>query len=169
MLAPSSDALPVLRRWRSEEAELSWSFTPPPPKKGQDAGAVVDGKLTVVGFRGQKLRPIFFAEAQQSSNLGRSHTSWARFKRFFASDSAPRVPPSSANATVIAHGSITGGEPVDTEDDVLHIQKLPDFDGRLRARDCELLLQYLTVPYLRIPLVLQFFSDPLRICGCLAR
>lgn len=40
-------------------------------------------------------------------------------------------------------------------DDVLHIRQLPTFDGRISARQCELLLQYLTVPYLRIPLVLQ--------------
>ena len=50
-----------------------------------------------------------------------------------------------------------------TEDDVLHIRHLPDFDATLRARDSELLLQYLTVPYLRIPLVLEFFCDPVRL------
>lgn len=42
------------------------------------------------------------------------------------------------------------------------LQSLPDFGDRLRARDCELMLQYLTVPYLRIPLVIKFFSDPVR-------
>lgn len=41
-------------------------------------------------------------------------------------------------------------------------QSLPDFGDRLRARDCELMLQYLTVPYIRIPLVIKFFSDPVR-------
>ena len=45
---------------------------------------------------------------------------------------------------------------------VFLLQSLPDFGDRLRARDCELLLQYLTVPYLRIPLVIKFFSDPVR-------
>ena len=39
----------------------------------------------------------------------------------------------------------------------LHLRRLPDFDGRLRPHGIELLLQYLTVPYLRIPLVLDFF------------
>lgn len=42
------------------------------------------------------------------------------------------------------------------------MQSLPDFGDRLRARDCELMLQYLTVPYLRIPLVIKFFADPVR-------
>ena len=46
------------------------------------------------------------------------------------------------------------------QDDVLHVQKLPDFGGRINARACELLLQYLTAPYLRIPLVLRFFAAP---------
>ena len=48
---------------------------------------------------------------------------------------------------------------VQTEDDILHVTKLPDFGGRLRAEHCELLLQYLTAPYLRIPLVLRFFAE----------
>jgi hypothetical protein len=43
-------------------------------------------------------------------------------------------------------------------DDVLHIRNLPTFGNRISPRNCELLLQYLTVPYLRIPLVLQFFA-----------
>lgn len=32
---------------------------------------------------------------------------------------------------------------IDTEDDVLHLKDLPDFDGRLKASEVELLLQYL--------------------------
>ncbi|KAL1495919.1 hypothetical protein AB1Y20_014561 [Prymnesium parvum] len=48
---------------------------------------------------------------------------------------------------------------VENEDDVLHLRRLPDFDGRLRPHGVELLLQYLTVPYLRIPLILDFFSE----------
>lgn len=52
---------------------------------------------------------------------------------------------------------------VDTEEDVLHLKKLPDFDGTLRASDAELLLSYLTAPYLRIPLLLRFFATPERI------
>ena len=46
------------------------------------------------------------------------------------------------------------GKQVETEDDVLHIQELPDFGGRIAKRDSELLVQYLLVPYLRIPLVI---------------
>ena len=48
---------------------------------------------------------------------------------------------------------------MDSEDDVLHLRVLPSFDGCLRPRESELLLQYLTVPYLRVPLLLRFFSS----------
>jgi hypothetical protein len=34
-----------------------------------------------------------------------------------------------------------------TEDDVLHIATMPDFDGALGQRDAELILSYLTAPY----------------------
>ena len=44
-------------------------------------------------------------------------------------------------------------------DDQLQAYTL-DFDGRVNSRSCELLLQYLTAPYLRIPLVLRFFAAP---------
>lgn len=40
---------------------------------------------------------------------------------------------------------------------------MPDFDGTLGARDCEHMLQYLTVPYLRIPFLLTFFSNEIRL------
>ena len=50
-----------------------------------------------------------------------------------------------------------------TEDDVLHVEKLPTFNGRISKRESELLMSYLTVPYLRIPLVLNFFAQPERV------
>jgi hypothetical protein len=78
--------------------------------------------------------------------------------------------------------------PVHNEEDILHVKELPSFDGRLsqvpapprpvaprpcaRAADLprladraraqsasELLLSYLTVPYIRIPLVVNFFAS----------
>lgn len=53
---------------------------------------------------------------------------------------------------------LTDPHPVHTEDDVLHIKNLPNFEDALGQRDSELLISYLTVPYLRLPLVLTFFS-----------
>ena len=45
----------------------------------------------------------------------------------------------------------------------MHIRELPNWGCRLSERDSEVLLQILTVPYLRIPLVLDFFTDEARI------
>ena len=69
----------------------------------------------------------------------------------------PRASPSQANPSILL------GERVDTEDDILHMRNLPDFDGTLGAKDAELLLQYLLTPYMRIPLLLNFFSQETRL------
>jgi hypothetical protein len=73
------------------------------------------------------------------------------------------APPSAANPSVLC------GEQVETETDVLYVQKMPTFDGSLGAADAELVCSYLTAPYLRIPLLLQFFSAPARFAalGCI--
>mmetsp|Transcript_7246 Transcript_7246/g.21392 ORF Transcript_7246/g.21392 Transcript_7246/m.21392 type:complete len:5155 (-) Transcript_7246:1654-17118(-) len=57
----------------------------------------------------------------------------------------------------------TSPHPAVTEDDILHIKELKDFDGALGQRDTELLLSALTVPYLRIPIVTSFFATEDRV------
>lgn len=66
--------------------------------------------------------------------------------------------PSVTNPSVLAQP-----HQIKTEDDVLHIKNLPDFKDCLSQQDCELLLSYLTVPYLRIPLVISLFATEDRI------
>ena len=68
----------------------------------------------------------------------------------------PRLPPSAADPSTLA------GQPVHTEDDVLHLRQLPEFGGALRPADVEVLLQSLLMPYLRVPLLLRFFAEPSR-------
>ena len=84
---------------------------------------------------------------------------------FLGSDKthAPRVAPSPALADTHVGLAATGTQQPTTEDDLLHIKSLPTFDDRLRQHESELLLSYLTVPYLRIPLVLHFFADRTRL------
>jgi len=56
--------------------------------------------------------------------------------------------------------------PATNEDDILHIPNFKcfaDTGERLQQKDIELLLSYLTVPYMRIPLVLGFFATNDRI------
>lgn len=56
-----------------------------------------------------------------------------------------------------------GEKPVKTEDDVLHVRNLPTFNDSLNQPDSELLMSYLTVPYLRVPLIAKFFASNDRI------
>ncbi len=69
-------------------------------------------------------------------------------------NSEPRAP------VVLSGGdpSTLVGQDVSTEDDILHIKKLPTFENCLDAHSSELLCQFLTVPYMRIPLILHFFA-----------
>jgi hypothetical protein len=46
-----------------------------------------------------------------------------------------------------------------TEEDILFAKTLPNFDDTLSEEDAERLCSYLTVPYLRIPLLLDFFAN----------
>jgi hypothetical protein len=50
---------------------------------------------------------------------------------------------------------------VRNEDDILHLtnEELPTFGGVLSPADSERFLQFFTVPYLRIPLILDFFAN----------
>jgi len=46
-----------------------------------------------------------------------------------------------------------------TEDDVMHADRLPTFGDTLSREESEQLLSYLTVPYVRVPLIAGFFSS----------
>lgn len=46
-----------------------------------------------------------------------------------------------------------------SEDDVLHADKLPNYGDSLSREESETLLSYLTVDYIRIPLVVNFFAS----------
>lgn len=62
-----------------------------------------------------------------------------------------------------AHPTPRRAKPVSVknEDDILHLsnEELPTFGGVLTPADSERFLQFFTVPYLRIPLILDFFAN----------
>ncbi len=62
---------------------------------------------------------------------------------------------------------------VKTEDDILHLtnSELPTFGSVLKLADSERFLSFLTAPYIRIPLILDFFAngDPGRLAGLRAK
>jgi hypothetical protein len=50
-----------------------------------------------------------------------------------------------------------------SEDDILHATNLPTFNGTISREESEQLLSYLTVDYVRIPLVISFFATQDRV------
>ena len=150
-MTPTSEALPELKRWRPRDAALTWKFTP-------EKGFVVSGfnrKLAVAPWKPSE---------DDALAAGGHKTGWRSpfgggFLAMFTGggDKRPRCPPSGGNPSVLA------GKRVDTEEDVLHLAKLPTFDGLLKTSESELLLTYLTAPYVRIPLAMRLFADPTRV------
>jgi hypothetical protein len=119
-----------------------------------------DEKYLVRGFNRQLdcIQSSVPVEENQVKTAVRRKGLMFRLLRFIGlKGRTPRSLPSQANPSILL------GERVDTEDDILHIRNLPDFDGTLGAKDCEYMLQYLTAPYLRIPLLLSFFSNEVRL------
>ncbi|KAH8582661.1 very large low complexity [Cryptosporidium sp. chipmunk genotype I] len=66
---------------------------------------------------------------------------------------------SSSNSSSSLGSSVSVGD----ESDILYLKSLPGLSDQLLPSEVERVLQYLTTPYLRIPLLLQFFSDENRI------
>ena len=138
LLAPHAEDLPPPAAYRVSDALLHWSSDK-------------EGRLTVRGF-GTQLKAAYAARAAPSGLLG-------RFSAFFGGASRPRTPLSAADPSGLA------GVEVGVEDDVLHLTsaQLPSFSGRVSPADSEYLLQLLTVPYLRLPLLVAFFASQQRV------
>ena len=155
MQAPSTEGLPDLRAWLPTEAALSWTYA------GKDKDK--EGRrFEVTGF-GTKLQCVSYT-GDPGQSLGQSKKSFfgkldlGRLDVFgWGKKQVARAPPSSADPSYLAR------DLVENEEDVLYLQELPDFDGTLHPSDAELVLQYLTAPYVRIPLLLQLFTDKIRI------
>lgn len=91
----------------------------------------------------QTFRDDGSANADVGANGG--DTVFDKIADFFKGGPRPRVMASNADPSLLV------GERIASEEDVLHIEKLPDFDGELTPRYCELLIQYLTVSVDRLP------------------
>jgi hypothetical protein len=117
----------------------------------------LDGGFTVKGFAGRVLKCVGGAPATGDERDEESW--WAMFVNLFTTQT--RAPPSGADPSSLV------GSKIKEEEDVLHVLTLPSFDNKLSKRHCELLVSYLTAPYLRIPLLLSFFAQQDRV-GALA-
>ena len=163
LMVPAGKTLPQLRRWKSTDAALRWHYMSDKSSDDKSHGTDARGYFKVVGFRGRNLS-WKKDDARRLTSRARSRQMSLREKRGFLTriilgkgKRAQRAPSSMANPSHLVNKEIID------EDDVLALEKLPSFGGRLSARKCEVLLQFLTVPYLRIPLVVRWFAEPMQV------
>eukprot|EP01060_Flectonema_neradi_P029194 TRINITY_DN3976_c6_g1_i2.p1 TRINITY_DN3976_c6_g1~~TRINITY_DN3976_c6_g1_i2.p1 ORF type:complete len:3023 (+),score=543.42 TRINITY_DN3976_c6_g1_i2:1734-10802(+) len=139
LLAPNVEDLPEPGKgWSATDACLSWEV-------GEEL------KIDVVGF-GKNLNSTCLRPKKKVESQSVVTKFVKKIGNVFSSKKTPRN---------LSHAdpSILAGEKIETEDDVLFITKLPDFDNALKPAEAELLLSVLTTPFLRIPLVLGFFAE----------
>ncbi|CAE8611402.1 unnamed protein product, partial [Polarella glacialis] len=137
LLLPACDC-PAQRNWRLSDSLLTWRWE--------------RERFEVRGF-GAKLSPELASGARTSRGFLHGVLRW--FDQYQSENKTL----SQADPSVLAGP----GCDVKTEDDVLFLKQLPSFNGALGPADSELLLTYLTAPYLRIPLLLGFFTDRHRV------
>jgi hypothetical protein len=152
MLTPQVDVFPEIRAWRSIDAKLLWTYNPrtAKTKKGVPTGFIVKA------FR--KQLKCFPSNAAREELRKKKKEGKELFGGLFAALSAYLAPKVTRTAKTSTDPSILAGTEIRNEDDVLYTRVLPSFNGRLSQKNSELLLSYLTVPYLRIPLMLNFFA-----------
>ena len=146
MMCSSVDDLPPIQRWEARDAALRWSFEP-----------VMSG---LPGFRSASAMSVKVdGFGRRLSAVRQRRQEGGVIARFMLSRPKPRAPPSGADPEFVVEPGVV------TEDDVLHVPnaKLPSFGGRLSFSDTELLCTYLTAPYLRIPLLIEFFREESRL------
>ncbi|GFE55264.1 EF hand family protein, putative [Babesia ovis] len=128
-------------RYSLEDATLKWSVT------ASSSSATIGVKAF-----GKQLKVTSIGKVRSSDE--QNQTYYRKMMKWFVHSSNSKSPTSAADA----HNLVTDCEVVN-ETDVLHLSTLPDYGGNLGRRDSELLLQYLTASYVRIPLIMQFFAN----------
>ena len=140
--------LPEIRCWSQSDADLSWTYN------------ADTGEYEVRAFGGKVLQCAQPRMEEYSYELQLKKQKEDReaglLSKLFGFNKDTRAGPSAADPTALTGYSIYD------EEDVLHLEnkQLPSFDGKLSPSSSELLVSYLTAPYLRIPLILHFFASP---------
>jgi hypothetical protein len=156
--------------WLPSHATLHWTTKQAPPSTDDaKAAAAEDGveplAYRVSAFHGNEQE---FVEEYSKEEAQKKSSYFKSFVNFFNKSSAERSKLSAADPTNIINSCsdkvLKGkGKPISvaTEDDILHLtaSELPTFGHVLSPSDSERFLQFLTVPYIRIPLVLDFFAN----------
>ena len=142
----------AVNRWREQDARMYWSFQGMPMSKGMVmVFAKAFDRKDMIAIQSRKTK----SPASPSTYITKSTQSAAGAFGFFnipglLMPAAPD-PSSSSSADSV------------TEEDVIHSSSLPHFDHLLTVEASEKLMSTLTVPYLRIPLLLAFFANKDRV------
>ncbi|KAF4747122.1 hypothetical protein FOZ62_032091, partial [Perkinsus olseni] len=136
---------PSAKGYRSSDARLQWR--------------VEKGKVMVGGFGMKNLEQCAGYNPAAETGKGKMRRMIFQWKR----KGKCRSVPSMADPSTLCDDD----EEIHSEEDVLYLKHLPDFDGALSPSQVERVLAILTAPYVRIPLLLAFFSDRDR-CAALA-
>lgn len=180
LMAPTMEMLPAQACYSAVDAELRWTVKPEKRSKSRSEketkllsyGGVsgvaekledrpVKVQYIVSGFSTSELRCSW---SEKTSKAKPWYSIYSRLRDYWSSaETEPRARPSFSDPATFL------GSKAEVEDavDVLNLpnsafeKRLDDFSiSRLTASKLETLGQYVTVPYLRIPLVLLFFSEP---------
>lgn len=145
-MVPTAEELPPLQPWTVADADVVWTSDK-------------QGGLSAVAF-GRQLSCAYVGREAAGEKKSLFSSAFGRIQSFFAGGAnRPRAPPSAADPSALAQS------PICCEDDVLHLKELPSFGGRVSSVEAEHLLQVLTVPYLRLPLLLSFFAPQHRVAA----
>jgi len=150
-LTPKADVFPPIKKWFQMDAKFTWRWKEGEEGRGYEVKAFNQVLQCLPSEAAVKER-----ERKVEERSGLFAGIMGRLTRMFSSE-VTRTSPSPTDPSMLA------GAPIDNEDDVLHLKRCPDFNLSLSQRNSELLLSYLTVPYLRIPLIINFFASEERI------
>mmetsp|Transcript_31924 Transcript_31924/g.48481 ORF Transcript_31924/g.48481 Transcript_31924/m.48481 type:complete len:528 (-) Transcript_31924:4760-6343(-) len=160
--AATPDNVDEFKTWLPSDATLRWSTRP----ISQEDPTLEYHVTAFQSHRQEFVDPV--------TGTTESKSTFKRFFSLFGKSSAERQKLSSADPTNIVN---TCGDKfqkgkhkpisVHNEDDILHLktEELPTFGNVLKPADAERFLSFMTVPYIRIPLIMDFFAngDPARL------
>ena len=150
--------------WLPHQATLKWSKQ---PRSVDDPTP----EYTVVAYRNT------IQDFVQTDTTGTTTGSYSNFLQYFGMGTTERRKLSVADPTniVMCCSPKAKSKPIsiENEDDILHLttSELPNFGNVLKPSDSGRFLSFLTAPYIRIPLVLDFFAngDPTRLTALRSR
>ncbi|KAL7066785.1 EF hand family protein [Cryptosporidium serpentis] len=164
-ISQASDATPNINRWNPGEAYLKWAYN---SYKDIFTVKAFDKFLQCAyiskNYQGKSTKGLWSSFAGWFTNSDDKSNS-----RIFTKMTDPTTlilsieNMNNQSKTTTSTLSLSCQTSISNETDILYIRSLPHISDFLQPNEVECILQYLTTPYVRIPLLLQFFCDEGRI------